>query len=204
MQTQAHLQSSSAPGLETTSIPPPPSGPLPVPPPHGYQTGGALPTRMTSPGPNKYAPMSHGGLGPPALTPASASSGLGPSGLSPSAAMGPTGLNPPSGMGPSGLNPPSSGLGPLPGLPGERPAPQGGSSHPGSDSGGGGSGGKRRDGRRENSRTRHISGGDSRRSTSASRYNSYSSDEEGECWFPPSCPNVASRHREPHAGKVTQ
>ncbi|KAK4289172.1 hypothetical protein Pmani_037846 [Petrolisthes manimaculis] len=142
MQNQAHLQNSSVPGMETTLIPPPPvplSGP-----PHGYQTGGALPTRMTSPGPNnKYAPMSHGGLGPPGLSPSST------------------------------------------GLPGERPAPQGGSSHPGSDSGGGGSGGggsgsgsKRREGRRENSRTRHMSGGESRRSTSASRYNSYSSDED--------------------------
>ncbi|XP_071539505.1 uncharacterized protein [Panulirus ornatus] len=59
-------------------------------------------------------------------------------------------------------------------IPGERPAPQGGSSHQGSDSGSS----KRREGRRENSRTRHVSGGDSRRSTSASRYNSYSSDEE--------------------------
>ncbi|XP_042236724.1 uncharacterized protein LOC121875969 isoform X2 [Homarus americanus] len=56
----------------------------------------------------------------------------------------------------------------------ERPAPQGGSSHPGSDS----SSNKRREGRRENSRTRHVSGGDPRRSTSASRYNSYSSDED--------------------------
>ncbi|XP_068221414.1 uncharacterized protein [Palaemon carinicauda] len=60
-------------------------------------------------------------------------------------------------------------------IPNERPAPQGGSSQPGSDSGGSS---KRREGRREASRTRHISGGDSRRSTSASRYNSYSSDEE--------------------------
>ncbi|XP_069195157.1 uncharacterized protein [Procambarus clarkii] len=56
----------------------------------------------------------------------------------------------------------------------ERPAPQGGASHQGSDS----SSTKRREGRRESSRTRHISGGDSRRSTSASRYNSYSSDED--------------------------
>ncbi|XP_066938047.1 uncharacterized protein [Macrobrachium rosenbergii] len=60
-------------------------------------------------------------------------------------------------------------------IPNERPAPQGGSSQPGSDSGGSS---KRREGRREASRTRHVSGGDSRRSTSASRYNSYSSDEE--------------------------
>ncbi|XP_069946457.1 uncharacterized protein [Cherax quadricarinatus] len=60
------------------------------------------------------------------------------------------------------------------GVASERPAPQGGSSHQGSDS----SSTKRREGRRENSRTRHVSGGDSRRSTSASRYNSYSSDED--------------------------
>lgn len=59
--------------------------------------------------------------------------------------------------------------------PGERPAPQGSSSHQSSDSGSS----RRREGRRENSRTRHVSGGDSRRSASASRYNSYSSDEEG-------------------------
>ncbi|XP_069978136.1 uncharacterized protein [Penaeus vannamei] len=58
--------------------------------------------------------------------------------------------------------------------PGERPAPQGSSSHQSSDSGSS----RRREGRRENSRTRHVSGGDSRRSASASRYNSYSSDEE--------------------------
>lgn len=61
-----------------------------------------------------------------------------------------------------------------PGVPTERPAPQGGSCPTGSDSGSS----KKRDGRRETSRTRHVSG-DARRSTSASRYNSYSSDEEG-------------------------
>lgn len=61
-----------------------------------------------------------------------------------------------------------------PGVPSERPAPQGGSCPTGSDSGSS----KKRDGRRESSRTRHVSG-DARRSTSASRYNSYSSDEEG-------------------------
>ena len=38
---------------------------------------------------------------------------------------------------------------------------------------------KRREGRREASRTRHVSGSDSRRPTSTSRYNSYSSDEQG-------------------------
>uniref|UniRef100_A0A0P4VZF0 PH domain-containing protein n=1 Tax=Scylla olivacea TaxID=85551 RepID=A0A0P4VZF0_SCYOL len=60
-----------------------------------------------------------------------------------------------------------------PGMPSERPAPQGGSSQTGSDSGSS----KRREGRRDASRTRHMSG-DARRSTSASRYNSYSSDED--------------------------
>lgn len=60
-----------------------------------------------------------------------------------------------------------------PGMSIERPAPQGGSSQTGSDSGSS----KRREGRRETSRTRHMSG-DARRSTSASRYNSYSSDED--------------------------
>ncbi|XP_045129278.1 uncharacterized protein LOC123515007 isoform X8 [Portunus trituberculatus] len=60
-----------------------------------------------------------------------------------------------------------------PGMPSERPAPQGGSSQTGSDSGSS----KKREGRREASRTRHVSG-DARRSTSASRYNSYSSDED--------------------------
>ncbi|XP_050711566.1 uncharacterized protein LOC126995740 isoform X6 [Eriocheir sinensis] len=71
----------------------------------------------------------------------------------------------------SGSNP--GGLYLSPGVPSERPAPQGGSCPTGSDSGSS----KKRDGRRETSRTRHVSG-DARRSTSASRYNSYSSDEE--------------------------
>ncbi|KAG0692814.1 hypothetical protein GWK47_027741 [Chionoecetes opilio] len=60
-----------------------------------------------------------------------------------------------------------------PGVPSERPAPQGGSSQTGSDSGSS----RKREGRRETSRSRHVSG-DARRSTSASRYNSYSSDED--------------------------
>ena len=67
-----------------------------------------------------------------------------------------------------------SGLYLSPGMPNERPPPQGGSSQTGSDSGSS----KKREGRRDTSRTRHMSG-DVRRSTSASRYNSYSSDEDG-------------------------
>ena len=70
----------------------------------------------------------------------------------------------------------------------ERPAPQGSSG----DTGGTYNSGcmstlsssseknsKRREGRKEASRTRHVSGNESRRSVSASRYNSYSSDEQG-------------------------
>ncbi|XP_076055602.1 uncharacterized protein LOC143033881 isoform X3 [Oratosquilla oratoria] len=79
-------------------------------------------------------------------------------------------------------------------IPSQRPIPQGGpantkhhgtspssstSAGTGGGAGGDSSGGKRREGRREgSSRSRHMSGGEGRRSASLPRYRTYSSDEE--------------------------